>query len=166
MDQGRAFFDDKLAELVVGWLNDPVYAVRQCVIDCVTRIVRQFGSEWAVGSGFLARVMALGSHRNYLRRLTLLSALASTCSSLAPTVLKEHYLPLLEKLAADPIANVRFNVAKTLECLVPVLLASSDPVASSLVQVPIVPILQQLQRDADRDVHDFATRALNLIPAY
>lgn len=152
---------------MIGWLGDPVYAVRHSVIDCAKRIMRQFGGDWAVSSGFLGRLLELGSHRNYLRRMTLLSALASTCSSISPAVIRDHYLPLVEKLASDPIANVRFNVAKTLEAFVPVLLASSDGgMAQSLLRTPIVPILQQLQRDSDHDVHNFATRALNLIPAF
>jgi serine/threonine-protein phosphatase 2A regulatory subunit A len=149
--------------LVTSWLDDPVFAVRETAIESIKRIVRQFGSEWAV-KGLLPRLLELGRHRNYLRRNTLLFALSATCSVVSPIVVESMYLPVLQQLSTDPIANVRLNVAKALEAVVPVLAAESA--AKELLRAPIIPILQQLQRDADVDVHDFATQALNIIPAF
>lgn len=175
---GAKFFEEKLANLVFSWLGDSVFAVRETAIDSVKRLVRQFGSEWAVASGFLANLLELASHRNYLRRQTILFAMAALCSVVPTGVILDLFLPCLERLAGDPIPNVRFNVAKTLEAIVPVLLAAmtattamtagamAPPLASQVIRDQILPTLQQLQRDADVDVHDFATRALNIIPAF
>lgn len=139
-----------------------VYAVRETTIGSLKRIIRQFGSEWALSSGIIERLLSIGQHRNYLRRLTLLFALGSICSVVSISMITDTFLPMMESLSADPIANVRFNVAKTFEAMVPVLLAADQ---SALVDAKILPILQQLERDLDQDVQDFALRALKLVPS-
>ena len=51
---------------------------------------------------------------NYLHRMTTLfsvNTLVEVCSS---EVIKETMLPVILKLAQDPVANVRFNVAKSI----------------------------------------------------
>lgn len=151
---------------MISWLNDTVFAVRETTVDSLKRLIRQFGSDWAVESGLLQRLLELGQHRNYLRRETLLFALASTCSVVSSKVISSFYIPALEVLSTDPIANVRFNVAKTLEAIIPVLLSIDDSNIKSLLNAPIIPVLQQLQRDSDVDVHDFATKTLNMVPAF
>lgn len=171
--------------MVLSWLEDAVFAVRETAVDSIKRLIRNFGSGWAVGSGLMEQMLKLKDHRNYLRRQTLLFALAATCSVVDRSVVETVYLPVLGQLAADPISNVRFNVAKTIEAIVPVLLASPNPAPSpspapsatpntdlkdsaarDIILNAIVPILQQLQRDADVDVQEFSTRALNIIPAF
>ena len=148
--------------LMTGWLDDPVWAVRETSVDALKRLIRQFGTVLA-NSLIVPAFFSLSKHRNYLRRITFLYALSATCSVVSVDTLRSQYLPILNSLAADPIANVRLNVAKTLQTMVPVLLTSE--LKDSLAQV-IIPILQGLQRDADVDVHDFATRALNMVPAF
>ncbi|PJF20102.1 hypothetical protein PSACC_00080 [Paramicrosporidium saccamoebae] len=161
---GRAFFEEKLAKLAISWLNDAVFAVRETAVDSVKRIIQQFGSEWTVNSGLLQQLLEYAQHRNYLRRMTLLSALSQTCCVVETPVITAQFVPILEKLASDPIANVRFNVAKALQAIVPILIAASE--CNEVLRAPIVPMLQELQRDADSDVRDHATLALNIIPVF
>jgi serine/threonine-protein phosphatase 2A regulatory subunit A len=161
---GRAFFEEELAKLSISWLNDVVFAVRETAVESVKRIMQQFGSEWTVQSGLLQQLLEYAQHRNYLRRMTLLSALSQTCSVVEAPVVSVHFVPILEKLASDPIANVRFNVAKALQAVVPILIAASE--GKEVLRTPIVPILQELQRDTDPDVRDHATLALNSIPVF
>ena len=127
----------------------------------------QFESEW-IDSNIIPLLLPLAKHRNYLRRMTLLSALSSTCSTVSFSALRAQYLPMLEHMATDPIANVRLNVAKTIQVMVPVMVAATthkSNVRETLNNV-IIPILQQMQRDADVDVHDSATQALDIIPVF
>ena len=87
---------------------------------------------------------------------------------------------MLDRLAADDIPNIRFNVAKTYAVLVAALqrlpadatlvdvdkavaagrpAPSPSPRGQDLVQHQILPNLQKLQGDEDVDVRFFATTA-------
>lgn len=66
--------------------------------------------------------------------------------------------PLL-LLANDPIPNIRFNVAKSLEVLATTF--NSSPEGHEFVQQHVVPALEQQKTDQDADVRYFATRALH-----
>jgi serine/threonine-protein phosphatase 2A regulatory subunit A len=91
-------------------------------------------------------------------------------------VIAQHILPMLEKLAADDIPNIRFNVAKTYQELIKVLRRlpeqgtiytlekagapfSPSPVGQQLIDERVLPALEKLQKDDDVDVRFFATSA-------
>lgn len=90
-------------------------------------------------------------------------------------VIETSILPMLEKMVADDIPNIRFNVAKTYSTLINALrklpeegtLQSLDkegeakisPRGAELIQSRIVPNLEKLQKDDDVDVRYFATTA-------
>ncbi len=91
-------------------------------------------------------------------------------------VISKSILPMMDKLVADDIPNIRFNVAKSYGQLIDVLKrlpnegtvysiekAGSTPVASpmglELIQQQILPNLEKLQKDDDVDVRYFATTA-------
>ena len=62
----------------------------------------------------LPKVLAMAQENNYLHRMTTLFAINLLTEVCSPEVTKETMLPVVLKLADDPVANVRFNVAKTL----------------------------------------------------
>lgn len=62
-------------------------------------------------------------------------------------------LPTVLTMATDNVANVRFNVAKTLQRIGPFL----EP---SAVQTQVKPILDKLNTDSDVDVKYFASEAI------
>lgn len=83
---------------------------------------------------------------------------------------------MLDGLVADPIPNIRFNVAKSYAVLINTLsripaegslvdvekaTPSATPAAEGqdLIQTQIMPNLQKLQQDEDVDVRYFATTA-------
>lgn len=91
-------------------------------------------------------------------------------------VIAKHILPMLEKLAADDIPNIRFNVAKTYQELIKVLRRlpeqgtiytlekagapfSPSPLGQQLIDERIIPALEKLQKDDDVDVRFFGTSA-------
>lgn len=80
-----------------------------------------------------------------------INALADVCGA---DIIKRLFLPTIKVLAADPVANVRFNVAKTLQKISPFL---DQPAIDEHVK----PILEKLNADADVDVKYFASEAIN-----
>ncbi|KAJ2238862.1 protein phosphatase 2A structural subunit, partial [Coemansia sp. RSA 475] len=66
-------------------------------------------------------------------------------------------------LVNDPIPNIRFNVAKSLEPLTEVLRKSAD--TAQLEESIIRPTLARLEEDPDPDVRFFAHRSVTAIGA-
>ena len=92
-------------------------------------------------------------------------------------IVKDSILGMLDRLSADPIPNIRFNVAKTYKELIKVLRRlpnegtlsqlekSGQPGAPSakgqdIISTQILPNLDKLTQDEDVDVRYFATEAL------
>lgn len=73
-----------------------------------------------------------------------------------PEALKEQLLPALVTLGKDPIPNIRFNVAKSLETLAPIL----KPKQISTINDQVKPLLSKLKDDKDIDVRFFSEKAL------
>lgn len=65
-------------------------------------------------------------------------------------------LPTVINLATDGVPNVRFNVAKSLQKVGPVL-------DSTTLQGQVKPCLEKLQEDNDGDVRYFATEAVSTL---
>ena len=78
--------------------------------------------------------------------------------SLNIDVIKDPVLQTLLSLLQDPIPNIRFNVAKTLEVVATTY--GKTPEGKALAKEKIVPAVQSLQNDPDADVRYFAGRAL------
>lgn len=79
-----------------------------------------------------------------------INALADVCGA---DIIKRLFLPTIKVLATDPVANVRFNVAKTLQKISPFLDQPS-------VDAEVKPILEKLNTDLDVDVKFFASEAI------
>ena len=62
----------------------------------------------------LPKVLAMAQDPNYLHRLTTLFAINVLVEVCSQEVVQGTMLPVVLKLAVDPVANVRFNVAKSL----------------------------------------------------
>ena len=73
-------------------------------------------------------------------------------------MIQDSVLDPLLQLAQDPIPNIRFNVAKSLEVLAATY--GSDPEGKTLIQQRVIPVLEQMRNDQDADVRYFASRAL------
>lgn len=79
-----------------------------------------------------------------------LQVLAEVCG---PEITTRVMLPTVLGMATDNVANVRFNVAKTLQKIGPYL----EPCA---VQAQVKPVLDKLNTDSDVDVKYFASEAI------
>ncbi|KAI1654278.1 armadillo-type protein [Daldinia decipiens] len=178
---GVQFFDEKLSSLCMGWLGDTVFSIREAATHNLKKLTEVFGVEWA-SEAIIPKVMAMGSHPNYLYRMTTCFAISTLATVVSLDVIGKSILPMLEKLVADEIPNIRFNVAKTYAVLIDVLkrlpeegtvyslekagttTTTPSPRATELIQQRILPSLEKLQKDDDVDVRYFATTAVAGIP--
>ena len=74
-------------------------------------------------------------------------------------VIRDHIIPLTSVLAADPIPNIRFNVAKSISVMIPLLKKSLPPIE---LNDKVKPLLKKLLEDADVDVRYYAQNALSI----
>ena len=78
---GVAFFDEKLAQLSMNWLGDPVYSIREAATMNLESLTREFGAEWAKAT-ILPRVLQMANSPNYLYRMTVLFSVAVSSPSI------------------------------------------------------------------------------------
>lgn len=71
---GVNFFDEKLGNLCMSWLGDNVYSIREAATVNLKKLTEVFGVEWAKTT-IIPKVLAMGSHPNYLYRMTTIFAI-------------------------------------------------------------------------------------------
>lgn len=150
---GVDFFNEKLSALCLSWLNDCVFSIREAATINLKNIATVFGVAWAKHT-LLPKVTEQLKHRNYLYRTTTLTMISNLAEVFTQSDIQQDLLPVVFKLATDPIANIRINAAKTISALIPRL-------DTAYVKQEIVPFLSdRLLTDRDRDVLFFANVAL------
>ncbi|KAJ2160185.1 protein phosphatase 2A structural subunit [Coemansia sp. RSA 552] len=154
---GVQFFDEQLSNLCMSWLGDPVFSIREAATTNLKKLTEVFGVDWARGT-IIPKILAMATHPNYLYRMTTIFAITMIAPSVTPEIVRDLILPALEGLVSDPIPNIRFNVAKSLEPLTVVLRQSAE--TAQLESSLIKPTLQRLEADPDPDVRYFAHRSL------
>lgn len=125
---GVQFFDEQLATLCMGWLQDPVFSIRESATVNLRKLTEVFGVPWA-RQAILPKVLAMASNTNYLHRMTTLFAImvrrrllsvyllvltAHTFEqTMAPAldieVIRSMVLETVANLANDAIPNIRFK---------------------------------------------------------
>ncbi|GJN66706.1 protein phosphatase PP2A regulatory subunit A [Purpureocillium lilacinum] len=172
---GVKFFDEKLSNLCMGWLGDTVFSIREAATHNLKKLTEVFGVEWA-SEQIIPKVMGMGSHPNYLYRMTTCFAISTLATVVSLDVIAKSILPMLDKMVDDDIPNIRFNVAKTYSVLISALRRlpeegtlyslekegaeiTPSPRGNELIQQRILPNLTKLQKDDDVDVRYFATTA-------
>jgi len=149
---GNQFFDEKLSNLCLTWLGDSVFAIREAAALNIKKLAEVFGTEWAKNN-IIPKVLSLYTHPNYLYRMTTLFSIGQLAPVVGADVTISIMLPLVLRMIKDHVPNIRFNAAKTLHGLVPLL-------DTTVVQGQIKPALSQLYEDTDRDVKYYASLAL------
>jgi hypothetical protein len=71
---GKEFFDEQLSSLCMSWLGDTVYSIREAATINLKKLTEVFGVEWARAQ-IVPKVVAMGSHPNYLYRMTTVQAI-------------------------------------------------------------------------------------------
>nr|XP_054760167.1 serine/threonine-protein phosphatase 2A 65 kDa regulatory subunit A alpha isoform-like [Lytechinus pictus] len=151
---GVEFYDEKLNSLCMSWLVDNVYAIREAATLNLKKLVEKFGSSWAQHT-IIPNILAMSKDSNYLHRMTCLFSVNVLIDVVDPEVVMKLMLPTITSLAGDAVANVRFNVAKTLQKMV--------PLVNPPLQGEIKEVLDKLNTDADLDVKYYAAEALTAL---
>ncbi|XP_020798387.1 serine/threonine-protein phosphatase PP2A 65 kDa regulatory subunit-like [Drosophila serrata] len=154
---GQEFFNKKLHGLCQFWLNDHVFAIREAAALNLKKLVKHFGAPWAEQT-IIPMILVMSRNTNYLYRMTCLLCLSVLAEACGTDLTVRLLLPTVLQLATDPIANVRFNVAKTLQKMTPFLEAS-------VIEDQVKPTLDKLKVDTDADVKYFAAQAIDGIAA-
>ncbi|GAW03671.1 ARM repeat-containing protein [Lentinula edodes] len=150
----------RLGNLCMSWLGDTVYSIREAAIVNLKNLTDVFGVDWS-RSAIVPKVMGMGQHPNYLFRMTTVQAITIIMPSLNLDIVRSEIIESLLQLASDPIPNIRFNVAKSLEVLLSAY--GNTPEGEAFVQQRILPVLEQQKNDQDADVRYFAARALQKV---
>jgi len=90
---------------------------------------------------------------HYLYRMTILRAVSLLAPVMGSEITCSKLLPVVVNLSKDRVPNIKFNVAKVLQSLIPI-------VDQSVVEKTIRPCLGELAEDPDVDVRYFANEAL------
>ncbi|CAJ0627017.1 5591_t:CDS:10 [Entrophospora sp. SA101] len=154
---GVDFFNEKLGNLCMSWLGDNVYSIREAATVNLKKLTEVFGVDWAKNT-IIPQVLEFGNNSNYLYRMTTIFAITTMAPAVTPEVIRDHILPTVNNLVSDPIPNIRFNVAKSYEVLIPVL--KQNPETGLLLETQVKPALDRLKEDSDSDVKYFAEKAL------
>uniref|UniRef100_A0A665UMT2 Serine/threonine-protein phosphatase 2A 65 kDa regulatory subunit A beta isoform n=1 Tax=Echeneis naucrates TaxID=173247 RepID=A0A665UMT2_ECHNA len=161
---GVEFFDEKLNTLCMAWLIDHVYAIREAATCNLMKLVEKFGAEWAQNT-IVPKVLGMANDPNYLHRMTtlfscshvyFLRVVVHCCGYPYREITTKQMLPVVLKMSNDQVANVRFNVAKSLQKIGPVL-------DSNALQTEVKPVLEKLASDTDMDVKYFAQEAISVL---
>ncbi|KAG4918701.1 hypothetical protein JHK85_056982 [Glycine max] len=161
---GVRFFDDKLGALCMQWLQDKVHSIREAAANNLKRLAEEFGPEWAMQHiipqkylyGMLEQVLEMNNNPHYLYRMTILRAISLLAPVMGPEITCSNLLPVVLAASKDRVPNIKFNVAKVLESIFPI-------VDQSVVEKTIRPCLVELSEDPDVDVRFFSNQALQAI---
>ena len=148
---GVEFFNEKLNALCMTWLIDHVFAIREAATNNLKKLVEKFGTDWAQQT-IIPKVIAMSRDQNYLHRMTCLFCINVLAEACGPEITERSMLPTVLNMSADTVANVRFNVAKTLTLVGPKL-------NTSTMATQVKPCLSKLNDDSDFDVRYFASLA-------
>jgi len=152
---GKNFFNEKLISLCVGWLSDDISSIRQAATENLKKLTQIFGAEWAIVY-LIPSLNEIRHNRSYLRRLTAVQAFTLIATAMESELAQTEVLPIVLEMAADEVANIRFNVAKGLETM--------SPVCDGLVlELQIRPVLALLAEDPDRDVRFYAKKTMGFL---
>jgi serine/threonine-protein phosphatase 2A regulatory subunit A len=169
------FFNAKLFDVVLAWLGDSIWSIREAAILNLVRLTQLFGSQWAV-QRLLPKLKALSSDKSYVFRLTSVFAMKELAHVLGAAIVTAELLPTILQLSKDAVPNVRFNVARLLGYLVKEQLVTSAANAATAAGATqnaqqgggtsgnavaaIEQALVALQEDSDADVKYCAHQAL------
>ncbi|WVY99033.1 hypothetical protein V8G54_031184 [Vigna mungo] len=104
----------------------------------------------------LEQVLEMSSNPHYLYRMTILRAISLLAPVMGPEITCSKLLPVVVAASKDRVPNIKFNVAKVLESIFPI-------VDQSVVEKTIRPCLVELSEDPDVDVRFFSNQALQAI---
>ena len=99
--------------MMLGWLSDPIYSIRESTMKIIKELGFIFGAEWT-DKHILPTLIKFESDENYLFRQIPLIAFRILAPSLNSEIFAESIFPLLSTFATDKITNIRMNVSRVI----------------------------------------------------
>lgn len=155
---GKQFFEEneKLGDLCISWLGDCVFSIREAAITNLKKLTEIFGVDWAKIHIVPQILKMYDDSTNYLLRMTALHAIGVLSQVVGVETVEDMFLPVVtDRASRDPVPNVRFCSAKTLNLVIPY-------VRHDVRESKIRPCLMTLvdANEKDTDVNYFAQQAL------
>ncbi len=110
---GHQKYEIKLASMGLTWLDDPVFAVRRAAAKCHAMIIKAFGTQWALDSGLIDKLLQLATHSNYLCGQVCLLIVSDFLSEVSLDFVSIGFLlPVLEDLKTYPVPKVKIALQR------------------------------------------------------
>lgn len=155
---GEEQFTQELKDLFMLWLTDPVFSIREASALHLRNLCDVLGTTWSEASVF-PQLQPLLVHKNYLYRIAAVLCVGTLSEFVGGAFLDSQLVPMVVKMASDPVPNVRFNVAKTIKTMHKTCMSGSP----SALEDHLLPCLRHMVSDKDPDVKFYAVRALSEI---
>lgn len=173
---GVEFFDKELLTLCMSWLWDAVYAVREAAVKNLRELSEIFGSQWAE-ERLITRLLNIREEKiseeensgdqvdfsNFVIRITCLFAITKLIPVVDSAVIVDKILPFISLLIADPVPNIRFNVAKSYYVAAEALVKTNAPETQRIIEQHITSNIEGLLNDSDVDVRFYAQKSIENI---
>ncbi|CDY31621.1 BnaA03g54310D [Brassica napus] len=93
-----------------------VYSIREAAANNLRRFAEEFGPEWAMQH----LVLDMVTNPHYLHRMMVLRAISLMAPVMGSEITCSKFLPVVAEASKDRVPNVKFNVAKLLQSLIPI----------------------------------------------
>ena len=101
-------------------MQDSIFTIREAAIENLKELAKIFGAFWA--SRFaVPKLVALHTDANYLHRQTPLFGMTALAPVINADIVRRQFVPVLITLSQDRVANIRMNVSKSIQALLPVI---------------------------------------------
>lgn len=153
---GVDLFTKELSSLLTLWLTDSVHSMRDATALHIRRLCDVLGIAW-FETNVVPQLKQLLAHGNYLYRIATILCVGTLAESesVGPAFLDTHLVPMVIKMASDPVPNVRFNVAKT------ILTMHKACGRTAGFDDNLLPCLRRLVADEDPDVKFYAQKTIS-----
>ncbi|CAG9319843.1 unnamed protein product [Blepharisma stoltei] len=149
---GQEFFETHLSGVMKKLYGDTVYSVREAAIKGYKEIADLFRTSW-VEEKLLDEILEGHSSESHIKRLSTIFTLKAIIGNISPEKIISTIVPVLVRLSSDAVPNIRFNLAKLIKEISPILkdAGTRDQIKTSL---------RMLNKDEDRDVRFFTDQTL------
>jgi serine/threonine-protein phosphatase 2A regulatory subunit A len=151
---GEVQFTQELNSLLMVWLVDQVFSVRAAAASAFRRLSEVLGIPWCE-TNVVPQLQALLTHKNYLYRISAMLCAGTLAELGGGPLVDKHLVPMVVNMSSDPVPNVRFNAAKTIQAMH----GTCKTVSRVSIQEDLLPCLKRLLEDEDPDVKFFAKKA-------
>ena len=135
----------ELIDVCVEALTDRVATIRAAGANACKQLVARQGSAWLSSSGLLSRISTLAQSPTYVRRVTLMYAVRQLIDAADASTVRSDLWPIVVRMAADPVANVRMNACHAIRAAVAAKKVPAGDAES---------LIAKLKGDTDVDVRD------------